>query len=168
MEEFCKLVKKHCCVIIMVLCSIIILLSLSNSGILSENYTEMNTNYSTPAIVLFHANWCGHCKKLMPEWNKFENNYHKKNGIHVIKLENDEHKDIMKKHEINGFPTIKYCPNGINDNAGTVYEGPRTEKGLIDFFTNCSVENFELEEADPEREVLDVQGYTTSDLSETL
>ena len=24
-----------------------------------------------PWMILYKANWCGHCKMLQPEWNKF-------------------------------------------------------------------------------------------------
>ena len=133
MNEFCKLVKKYSCKIIIGLCILIILLSLYNSGFLTETF-QISPNDTTPTIVLFHADWCGHCKKLMPEWIKFEKAYHGKKGVNVLKIESDEDKSIMKLHGINGYPTIKYCPRGIYNKDGSIdYSGPRNYMGLAEF-----------------------------------
>ena len=103
-----KILEKNICNIMIVLLIIIILISLHNAGYFSEGFQEHEMN-NQPALVLFHANWCGHCKKMMPEWLKFENEFHGHKGINVINVES-ENKSIMKKHDINGFPTVKYCP----------------------------------------------------------
>jgi len=172
MNEFCKFIKKYSCKIIISLCILIILLSLYNSGVLSESF-QISPNDTTPTIVLFHADWCGHCKKLMPDWLKFEKDYHNQNGISVINLESDEHKELTKKHNITGFPTIKYCPNGIHDTSGTVpYEGSRNLPGLVEFhgqFSEKLTENFEgcqkSEEGEPEEQLT---GYDVEDYSNPL
>ena len=163
MNEVCKFIKKYSCTIIMILCGIIILMSLSNSGMLTERLDVMNSNSSEPTIALFHAKWCGHCKRLMPDWLKFEKDYHNQNGISIINLEADEHKELMKKHNITGFPTIKYCPNGIHDTAETIpYEGSRNLPGLVEFHEQFSKENYEnLENEDENLEKL--SGYDNSD-----
>tara|TARA_B100001248_G_C27345758_1_gene438647 strand:+ start:507 stop:1022 length:516 start_codon:yes stop_codon:yes gene_type:complete len=143
MNGFCKFIKKYSCKIIIALCACIILMSLYNSGILSESF-QINENDTTPSIVLFHADWCGHCKKLIPDWIKFEKDYHGKKGINVIKIESEEDKSLMKLHEINGYPTIKYCPNGVYNTTGTVdYSGSRNLPGLVEFYEqHASEEHF--------------------------
>ena len=85
-------------------------------------------------LVLFYADWCGHCKKMMPEWQKFQKEFNGKEGINIINVESED-KSIMKKHGIDGFPTIKYCPSGLNNpNDTQLYEGDRTFDGLVAFF----------------------------------
>ena len=34
-----------------------------------------------PWIILFYANWCGHCTHMKPEWNKFKSSIPK--GLNV-------------------------------------------------------------------------------------
>ena len=147
MNNFCKFIKKHSCKIIGVLLVFIIIVSLSDNQF--ERF-ELG-NDSSPAIVFFYANWCGHCNKMKDEWNKFENEYNGKNGIKVIKIENEEDKSLMKLHGVNGFPTIKYCPNGVYNKDGTVdFDSPRTYASLVNFherFSNTH-EGFQSNDSD--------------------
>ena len=71
-------------------------------------------------IVLFYADWCGHCTTFKPEWEKFENeikNSDFKNKISVEKYESAEKHPYQV--EIKGYPTIKVFDN---------------DKGQIDIF----------------------------------
>jgi len=133
MNQFVKLLQKNICNIMILILVVIIINSLHNAGYFSEIYQENFEMNNEPALVCFHANWCGHCKKLMPDWLKFEKEYHGHKGINVINVES-ENKDVMKKHNIDGFPTIKYCPTGLNNADNTkLYEGERSHSGLVDF-----------------------------------
>tara|TARA_B000000475_G_scaffold130148_2_gene104896 strand:+ start:1440 stop:1859 length:420 start_codon:yes stop_codon:yes gene_type:complete len=55
-------------------------------------------------FVLFHWEKCGHCKKMMPEWNKFESMY--SGPINIKKVEKDEDPSLVSSLGIKGFPTI--------------------------------------------------------------
>ena len=133
-----KFLEKNICNIMIVILIIIILSSLHNAGYFSVGFQENYEMNNQPALVLFHANWCGHCKKMMPEWQKFEKEFHGHEGINVINVES-ENKSIMKKHGIDGFPTIKYCPSGLNNSNDTqVYEGDRSFKELVEFIKSLN------------------------------
>lgn len=133
-----KFMRKHSCIIISVLLLFVIVLSLQNAGILPEQFNNMNNN-GEPTIALFHANWCGHCKNLMPHWKKFEKSHHQKDNILVVNVESDDNPALIKKHGVRGFPTIKYCPKGVNNTDGTItYEGSRNLPGLIEFHSQCN------------------------------
>ena len=133
MKKIMKFLEKNICSIMIIILVIIIFTSLHNAGYFSEVIHEKFEMNKQPSIVLFHANWCGHCKKMMPEWEKFEKEFHGHEGINVINIESEQ-KDIMKKHDINGFPTIKYCPSGLNETGNTkTYDGDRNYDGLVDF-----------------------------------
>jgi len=87
-------------------------------------------------IVLFYGDWCGHCHHMMPEWDKFmENN--KDNKIKIMKIESSN-EPVMRKHEIRGFPTIRYLPNGLKDKKHVEFRGNRNHIDLKRFLESLS------------------------------
>jgi thiol-disulfide isomerase/thioredoxin len=93
-----------------------------------------------PTLVLFYAEWCGHCKKLEPTWTKAtsvaEEKGHRMIQLNVggdkkdteeIKRKNAE---ISQKYNVDGYPTILIFRNG----TPTPYEGPRTVEGFMKAF----------------------------------
>ena len=93
---------------------------------------NLETYGNQGTLALFHADWCGHCKRLMPEFSSFESSY---NGPSTIqKINEAENKQLCQQHGVQGFPTIRYYPNGMSDvNNYKDYEGPRTASGLESF-----------------------------------
>lgn len=84
--------------------------------------------------VEFYAPWCGHCKKLAPEWESAAKTF-KAQGDPKIVLANvdstlDENKALSEKFGIQGFPTIKVFRDN-NAEKGSDYEGPREAKGIV-------------------------------------
>ena len=67
-------------------------------------------------MVLYYADWCGHCKTMKPEWqtvvNKFNNPNTNSNKINVAEIESQHIGKLLNKPEIEGFPTIKMYNNG--------------------------------------------------------
>ena len=79
-------------------------------------------------FVLYHMNGCGHCKKMMPEWDKFSSSY--KGGLKVRKVERGEAPDDIKKYGIQGFPTLVLVDGGEKVKA---YQGARTADAFAKF-----------------------------------
>jgi thiol-disulfide isomerase/thioredoxin len=75
-------------------------------------------------LVLFHWNNCGHCKKMMPEWDKFA----AEDIIATRKVEKDDGEDLSQ-YDINGYPTILLLDSSSKSKIA-LYEGPRTAKGF--------------------------------------
>jgi thiol-disulfide isomerase/thioredoxin len=71
-------------------------------------------------IYLFYADWCPHCTKAKPEWNKFKEARNNKefNG-HMIKCvdvncteETSSNFQIIQKYKIDSYPTLKMEKDG--------------------------------------------------------
>ena len=91
--------------------------------------TYENFGNKGESFVLFHWDKCGHCKKMMPEWNAFAQKY---NGdIKIKKVEQSEDPELIKKLNISSFPTILLLDK--NNNKVKDYNGSRTTKGFQDF-----------------------------------
>ncbi|KAG0503972.1 hypothetical protein HPP92_004044 [Vanilla planifolia] len=90
---------------------------------------------STPLSSLnSYAPWCGHCKRLEPEYEKAASILSKHDPpIVLAKVDaNDEaNKDIASAYEVRGFPTLKILRNegkNIQD-----YKGPREADGIVEY-----------------------------------
>ncbi|WOL03583.1 protein disulfide-isomerase [Canna indica] len=99
----------------------------------AANFTEIVSKHSF-IVVEFYAPWCGHCKRLAPEYEKAavvlsENDP----PIVLAKLDANEaaNKEIASKFEIRGFPTLKIFRSGGKDIQE--YKGPREAEGIISY-----------------------------------
>ena len=76
-------------------------------------------------LCLFHMKDCGHCKKMMPEWDKFCAN--NTTDTECVKIEASSGHPLLKEHNVTGFPTIMHF-----DSNGTAspYPGERTAEAF--------------------------------------
>jgi thiol-disulfide isomerase/thioredoxin len=108
-----------------------------------EGGTTSKINKNLNSLVLFHAEWCGHCRNLMPIWDALEKTI-PKNLINIVKISCVEKKEKCDNLKfIKGYPTIIFV-NMKTDNI-TIYQGERTPQGLFEFINECSgTEIFQL------------------------
>lgn len=104
--------------------------------LLDSNFTS-GVASKDPTLIMFYAPWCGHCKKMKPDYSK---------AAAVIKSLNirarlgavdcTTNPAVTEKYKITGFPTIKLFANGrfISD-----YQGARTSEELLNFMRNSPV-----------------------------
>jgi len=78
-------------------------------------------------IMLFKANWCGHCKSFLPIWQKIEKD--PSLNVNFTTFDSVENKREMQLYNIEGFPTIIYK---VNDKL-IEYTGSRDEKSVREF-----------------------------------
>ena len=86
-----------------------------------------------PCVVVIHANWCGHCKTLMP---KFENeivesddfNQQLEGLLTLGSIEESEYDDAAKKSfgEVDGYPTVRYIRFNQQGKPMTSFDLPPT------------------------------------------
>ncbi|RDD36733.1 Protein disulfide-isomerase A4 [Trichoplax sp. H2] len=65
-------------------------------------------------IVLFHAPWCDHCSKFFPDYEEAAKTFLvQDNPIPFGSLDGDQYKDITKRYDIVGYPSMKVFKNGV-------------------------------------------------------
>ena len=68
-----------------------------------ETFGEVIKN-KKPVLVDFHATWCGPCKQMAPELQRFAQNNTGK--LRVIKIDIDKNPATAQQFNIQGVPTL--------------------------------------------------------------
>jgi len=67
-------------------------------------------NSETPVLVDFYADWCGPCKMMAPELEKFAETM--KGKVKVIKVDVDKNQSAAMQYRIQGIPTLVLFKKG--------------------------------------------------------
>lgn len=68
-----------------------------------ETFNDLIKN-KQPVLVDFHATWCGPCKQMAPELQRFAQNNTGK--LRVIKIDIDKNQKAAQQYNIQGVPTL--------------------------------------------------------------
>ncbi|KAL3289630.1 hypothetical protein HHI36_023040 [Cryptolaemus montrouzieri] len=84
------------------------------------------------ALVMFYAPWCGHCKRLKPEFAKAAEDLSRNDPpISLVKVDCTEAgKETCNKNSVSGYPTLKIFRNG---EFSQEYNGPREASGIVKY-----------------------------------
>jgi len=94
-----------------------------------DNFDEAIAKYDY-LLVEFYAPWCGHCKKLTPEYEGAAAVLSAQDPPRTIaKVDATENKAIADRMAIQGFPTLYF----FNQGAKMDYTGGRTKDTIIDW-----------------------------------
>ncbi|GAB2287287.1 Protein disulfide-isomerase like 2-1, variant 2 [Dionaea muscipula] len=110
--------------------------------VLTEANFEKEVGQDRGALVEFYAPWCGHCKKLAPEFERLGASFKKAKTVLIGKVDCDDQKSLCSKYEVTGYPTLKWFPKGSLEPKK--YEGPRTAEALAEFVNTEGGTNIKL------------------------
>lgn len=131
-----KMFKKINLPRVLILLLVLILLALIYKTFLKEGFettceelpSKLNKDKQ---LVLFYANWCGHCKKMKPDWDSASQEVGNEKMIKVDVGEGtSEQKKMMEKYDVQGFPTILVFENGEYVSK----HEERSKESFLDFF----------------------------------
>lgn len=114
----------------------------ASAELTSSNFDELVLKSKELWVVEFFAPWCGHCKKLAPEWKKAAKNL--KGKVKLGHVDCDAEKSLMSRYNVQGFPTILVF--GADKDSPIPYEGARTASAIESF----ALEQLETNVAPPE------------------
>ncbi|KAK6167917.1 hypothetical protein SNE40_021841 [Patella caerulea] len=102
------------------------------------NFEEKVMKSNDPWIVEFYAPWCGHCKNLEPHWASAATQL--KGRVKFGALDATQHTVMSNRHNVRGFPTIKFFPAGTKGDPEE-YDGGRTSSDIVSWLDDKVASN---------------------------
>ncbi|XP_036414461.1 protein disulfide-isomerase A4 [Colossoma macropomum] len=99
-----------------------------------DNFDDVVDNADI-ILVEFYAPWCGHCKRLAPEYEKAAKELSNRTPpIPLAKVDATVENDIASRFNVTGYPTLKIFRKG----KAFEYNGPREKFGIVDYMSEQS------------------------------
>ncbi|XP_071109645.1 protein disulfide-isomerase A3-like [Haliotis cracherodii] len=101
------------------------------SDVLEFTDTDFKSKAALHELILveFFAPWCGHCKKLAPEYEKAATTLKSNDPpVALAKVDCTVQTEVCKQYGVSGYPTLKIFRNG---EFAEEYNGPREAGGIV-------------------------------------
>jgi thiol-disulfide isomerase/thioredoxin len=112
------------------------------NGDFDSNMNLTKSNLKNKVIILYYADWCGHCKRLKPAYNQLiEMSNNGKLDVSIAAVNADDNDGLMERmrglgnkaeYDVRGFPSIVSYNNG---KYYSTYSYDNTQEGREKFRT---------------------------------
>lgn len=116
-----------------------VLASFAQSDVIDLSAASFDEELAKHSLTLveFYAPWCGHCKKLAPEYETAATEL-KADGITLAKIDAsaEENTEVAQRFGIRGFPTLKIFRHGT---VASDYNGGRTAGEIVTYMRKLAL-----------------------------
>jgi len=126
--------------------------SAGNLGLYTWDYETKGKK----VFIQYFAPWCGHCKRLKPEWDRLVARFPPETTDKVLVSEVDctASRALCEKHEVVTYPTIKHGhPENLQQYVGEMDFDSLEEFVVENVMPSCDLDNMDLCN-DEERELI--------------
>lgn len=96
--------------------------------------TDTYLGSGKPSLAFFHSHTCGHCIHMKPAWESVVNTLKSTDQIEALAFEVKENPtEISMAGKIQGFPDIRFYPQGFPNGPFVEYHGDRSDEDLLRF-----------------------------------
>eukprot|EP01112_Ceratiomyxa_fruticulosa_P001598 TRINITY_DN1177_c0_g1_i1.p1 TRINITY_DN1177_c0_g1~~TRINITY_DN1177_c0_g1_i1.p1 ORF type:complete len:661 (+),score=171.85 TRINITY_DN1177_c0_g1_i1:78-2060(+) len=86
-----------------------------------------------PALVMFYAPWCGHCKTFKPAFQEAATLVKNAGKGHLVAVDCTKDRALCQKYGVKSFPTVTFFESETNTFA---YPSARTASAIMEFMRN--------------------------------
>ncbi len=117
-----------------------------------NDFERLMKKEKKPVLEMFYTPWCGHCKKMKPEFAEAVTELRGRAVLAGMDVDTPDSYAVRQWFNISGFPTVIYFEDGQKKFD---YGGPRTKAGIIEWMRNprTAEEMAPKEEEEPWSEV---------------
>eukprot|EP01012_Entosiphon_sulcatum_P041991 TRINITY_DN5590_c0_g1_i1.p2 TRINITY_DN5590_c0_g1~~TRINITY_DN5590_c0_g1_i1.p2 ORF type:complete len:243 (-),score=38.35 TRINITY_DN5590_c0_g1_i1:1169-1897(-) len=108
-----------------------------------ENWNSVVLDPDRHVLVEFYAPWCGHCKKLIPEWESVASTFRHERSIAVAKIDSIAYPEYAKMFGVSAYPVIKLFTQTEKREPIDFHSSglPRDAKGFVQWINeHCGTE----------------------------
>lgn len=95
-----------------------------------KSFNKLLNSEKKPILTMFYAPWCGHCKRMKPEFAQAATELKSDAVLVGMDVDNPQSQGLRSIYNITGFPTILYFENGRKKYD---FGGERTKDGIIEW-----------------------------------
>ncbi|KAJ2891713.1 hypothetical protein GGI21_005785, partial [Coemansia aciculifera] len=102
----------------------------------SGNFDRVLDKTSQPAFVKFLAPWCGHCKSLVPEYEKAARRTQGVSKFYAVDCDDEKNRGLCARFNVQGYPTLKVFTDKRTKRGkrrSVDYQGQRTAGAMAKF-----------------------------------
>jgi protein disulfide-isomerase A6 len=101
-----------------------------------DDFDSVVLDEKSDVLVEFYAPWCGHCKRLAPDYEKLGATFAGESHVKIVKVDADKFKKHSGKYGVTGFPTLMWF--GKHNKNGVKYTGGRSLDDLVGYVNSMA------------------------------